>query len=75
MKFLKLGVVLALFALFLGCDSTSTTKPNKAYALGLVCINGKVFREKYEQSGVFSYGETKLIPLGVDCQSGKVEIE
>ncbi len=62
----------AIYALFLiGCKEE--TGDYKAKKLGLICINGYVFREAYK-SKVLGAGTTTLEPLNIACENGKVEV-
>ena len=61
----------AIYALFLiGCEKET----DKAEKLGLICINGYVFREAYK-SRVLGAGTTTLEPLNIACENGKVEVD
>ena len=63
----------ALYALFLiGCKEE--TGDYKAKRLGLICINGYVFKETYK-SKVLGAGTTTLEPLNIECSNGKVEVD
>lgn len=63
----------AIYALFLiGCKEE--TGDYKARKLGLICINGHVFREAYK-SRVLGAGTTTLEPLNIACENGKVEVD
>ena len=63
----------AIYALFLiGCKEE--TGDYKAKRLGLICINGYVFREQVE--GKFLRGfKITLEPLNIACENGKVEVD
>lgn len=66
-------LIFALLALALSacCDSK-----DKAKEMGLVCINGKVFKKEHTTKGLFLIEMTQeLIPLNVECPSGKVEMQ
>lgn len=59
----------AIYALFLiGCERET----DEAKKLGLICINGYVFREK---SRLFGIGTTILEPLNIECSNGKVIVD
>ncbi len=61
----------AIYALFLiGCEK----ERDEAERLGLICINGYVFREIYE-SRLIGVGDIILEPLNIECSSGKVEVD
>lgn len=63
----------AIYALFLiGCKEE--TGDYKAKKLGLICINGYVFREAYK-SRLMGAGTTTLEPLNIECSNGKVEVD
>lgn len=63
----------AIYALFLiGCKEE--TGDYKAKSLGLICINGYVFREAYK-SKILGAGTTTLEPLNIECSNGKVEVD
>lgn len=64
----------AIYALFLiGCCEKETGD-DKAKRLGLICINGFVFREQVE--GKFLRGfKITLEPLNIACENGKVEVD
>ncbi len=63
----------AIYALFLiGCKEE--TGDYKAKRLGLICINGHVFRETYK-SRILGAGTTTLEPLNIACENGKVEVD
>lgn len=63
----------AIYALFLiGCKEE--TDDYKAKRLGLICINGYVFKETYK-SKVLGAGTTTLEPLNIACENGKVEVD
>ncbi|WP_317397851.1 hypothetical protein [Helicobacter bilis] len=63
----------AIYALFLiGCKEE--TGDDKAERLGLICINGHVFRETYK-SRILGTGTTTLEPLNIACENGKVEVD
>ena len=60
----------AIYALFLiGCERQT----DEAKRLGLICINGYVFRETYK-SRILGTGTTTLEPLNITCENGKVEV-
>ncbi|WP_289749017.1 hypothetical protein [Helicobacter bilis] len=60
----------AIYALFLiGCK----LQTDEAKRLGLICINGHVFREIYEKR-IIGIGTTTLEPLNITCENGKVEL-
>lgn len=46
----------------------------RAKRLGLICINGYVFREIYERR-LIGIGDIILEPLNIECSSGKVEVD
>lgn len=61
----------AIYALFLiGCK----LQTDEAKRLGLICINGYVFRETFKSS-LLGAGTTTLEPLNIECSNGKVEID
>ena len=61
-----------VFALSACCDSSR----DKAKAMGLVCINGKVFKQEHTTKGLVLVEMTQeLTPLNVECPSGKVEVQ
>lgn len=61
----------AIYALFLiGCEEET----GEAKRLGLICINGYVFRETYK-SKILGAGTTTLEPLNIECSNGKVEVD
>lgn len=63
----------AIYALFLiGCKEE--TGDYKAKKLGLICINGHVFRETYK-GRLMGAGTTTLEPLNIECSNGKVEVD
>lgn len=63
----------AIYALFLiGCKEE--TGDDKAERLGLICINGHVFRETYK-GRILGTGTTTLEPLNIACENGKVEVD
>ena len=63
----------AIYALFLiGCEEE--TGEYKVSKLGLICINGHVFRETYK-SKVLGAGTTALEPLNIECSNGKVIVD
>lgn len=63
----------AIYALFLiGCKEE--TGDYKAKKLGLICINGYVFKETYK-SRILGAGTTTLEPLNIACENGKVEVD
>ena len=63
----------AIYALFLiGCKEE--TGDYKAKKLGLICINGYVFKETYK-SKILGAGTTTLEPLNIACENGKVEVD
>ncbi len=60
----------AIYALFLiGCERQT----DEAKRLGLICINGYVFRERGE-STLLRY-KTILEPLNIECSNGKVIVD
>lgn len=60
----------AIYALFLiGCERQT----DEAKRLGLICINGFVFRETYK-SRILGTGTTTLELLNITCENGKVEV-
>lgn len=60
----------AIYALFLiGCERQT----DEAKKLGLICINGYVFRETYK-SRILGAGTTTIEPLNIACENGKVEV-
>ena len=61
----------AIYALFLiGCKRQT----DEAKRLGLICINGHVFREQVE--GKFLRGfKITLEPLNIECSNGKVIVD
>ena len=62
----------AIYALFLiGCCKEETDEAKK---LGLICINGYVFRETYK-GRILGAGTTTLEPLNIACENGKVEVD
>ena len=62
----------AIYALFLiGCKEE--TGDYKAKKLGLICINGYVFKETYK-GRILGTGTTTLEPLNIACENGKVEV-
>lgn len=67
---LSLSTIFALFSI--GCKEE--TSENKAKRLGLICINGSVFRETYK-SKILGAGTTILEPLNVECSNGKVIVD
>lgn len=63
----------AIYALFLiGCKEE--TGDYKAKRLGLICINGYVFKETYKSS-LMGAGTTTLEPLNIECSNGKVIVD
>lgn len=64
---LSLSTIYALF--LIGCCKEET---DKAKRLGLICINGYVFREK---SRLFGIGTTTLEPLNIECSNGKAIVD
>lgn len=63
----------AIYALFLiGCEKE--TSDEKARRLGLICINGYVFKETYKSS-LMGAGTTTLEPLNIECSNGKVIVD
>lgn len=61
----------AIYALFLiGCERQT----DEAKKLGLICINGYVFREAYK-SKILGAGTTTLEPLNIECSNGKVIVD
>ena len=63
----------AIYALFLiGCKEE--TSDEKARRLGLICINGYVFREIYNKR-LLGIGTTTLEPLNITCENGKVIVD
>lgn len=65
----------AIYALFLiGCEKKEMSGDERARDLGLICINGYVFRETYE-SRLIGVGDIILEPLNIECSSGKVEVD
>lgn len=67
-KFLAFSLA-AIYALFLvGCKE-EITSDYKAKRLGLICINGYVFKESYK-------GRTTILePLHIECSNGKVIVD
>lgn len=64
----------AIYALFLiGCCEKETGD-DKAKRLGLICINGFVFRETYK-SRLFRTATIILEPLNIECSNGKVIVD
>lgn len=59
----------AICFIFIGCKEE--TGDYKAKRLGLICINGYVFRET---SRLFGIGTTTLESLNITCENGKVEV-
>ena len=71
---MKTKLMLLLFALTLGaCKSDNDTPEDRAKRMGLECINGWVFQIHYDHP-FFGRWKTTLIPLNVECPSGKVEV-
>ena len=65
---LSLSTIYALF--LIGCKSQT----DEAKRLGLICINGYVFREQVE--GKFLRGfKITLEPLNIACENGKVIVD
>ena len=61
----------AIYALFLiGCKEE--TGDYKAKKLGLICINGYVFRERVESKFIGGFKRT-LEPLSIACENGKLK--
>lgn len=64
----------AIYALFLiGCEK-EMSDDEKARRLGLICINGYVFKETYKSS-LMGSGTTTLEPLNIACENGKVIVD
>ncbi len=61
----------AIYALFLiGCERQT----DGAKKLGLICINGFVFREQVESKFLRGYKIT-LEPFNIECSNGKVIVD
>ena len=61
----------AIYALFLtGCEE----KTDEEDRLGLICINGHVFRERVEHKLIGGFKRT-LEPLNITCENGKVIVD
>lgn len=56
----------------IGCKEE--TGDDKAERLGLICINGNVFREGYK-SKILGTGTRTLEPLNIECSNGKVLVD
>ena len=66
-KLLILSLI-SIYALFLtGCEE----KTDGADRLGLICINGHVYRERLEHKFIGGFKRT-LEPLNITCENGKV---
>lgn len=69
-KLLALSLT-AIYALFLiGCEKQT----DGADRLGLICINGHVFRERVEHKFIGGFKRT-LEPLNITCENGKVIVD
>lgn len=69
-KLLALSLT-AIYALFLiGCERQT----DGAERLGLICINGHVFRERVESKLIGGFKRT-LEPLNIACENGKVIVD
>lgn len=66
---LSLSTIYALF--LIGCCKEETDEAKK---LGLICINGYVFKETYK-SRILGTGTTTLEPLNIECSNGKVIVD
>ena len=61
----------AIYSLFLiGCEE----KTDGADRLGLICINGHVYRERLEHKFIGGFKRT-LEPLNITCENGKVIVD
>ena len=66
-KLLALSLI-SIYALFLiGCERET----DGAERLGLICVNGHVFRERVEHKFIGGFKRT-LEPLNITCENGKV---
>ena len=68
---IKTFIFCLFIVLFLiGCK----LQTDEAKRLGLICINGYVFREIYNKR-LLGIGTTTLEPLNIACENGKVEVD
>lgn len=66
--------ILILSVSFLVKGSKEDIKDYKAKRLGLVCVNGYVFKETPKMS-LTRVGESTLEPLNIECINGKVMVD
>ena len=65
----------AIYALFLiGCEKKEISGDERARDLGLICINGYVFREQLESRFLRGLKIT-LEPLNIACENAKVILD
>lgn len=68
---IKTFIFCLFIVLFLiGCK----LQTDEAKRLGLICINGYVFREIYNKR-LLGIGTTTLEPLNITCENGKVIVD
>lgn len=66
--------ILILCVSFLVKGGQEDIKDYKAKRLGLVCVNGYVFKETPKIS-LTRVGESTLEPLNIECSNGKVIVD
>lgn len=66
-KILALSLTTICVLFLIGCERET----DEAERLGLICVNGHVFRERVEHKLIGGFKRT-LEPLNITCENGKV---